>query len=257
MTQTVRSPDKQPQRQHRPGQRQQERLQRRLRRKRRLQVWIASSIALVLIAAGILGIWRYQQNIAQQTEAANKVKNQQATATANVQATASAAAEATATVAVNATATANVQATATALAPAMKTALAGSPTPSSGPASPPKVSGTPVKLEGGLEYIDVRVGTGPAAKEGSTLMVEYTGWLADDGKKFDSSWDHGGTPFELTPLGQANVISGWNKGLVGIKAGGTRRLIIPPEMAYGAQGSPPVIPPNAKLIFDVTVLTVK
>jgi FKBP-type peptidyl-prolyl cis-trans isomerase len=109
----------------------------------------------------------------------------------------------------------------------------------------------------GLQYIDIKQGTGAEAKEGSTVTVEYTGWLQSDGKKFDSSYDRGAQPFDVTPLGQAQVIPGWNKGLVGMKVGGTRRLIIGPDLAYGAAGSPPVIPANATLIFDVTVIAVK
>jgi FKBP-type peptidyl-prolyl cis-trans isomerase len=212
---------------------------------------------VVLIAAGIAGVVEYQQYTAQQAAAATKLKDQHATATANVQATGSAIAHATATSEANVKATADAKASATAVAKVILTATDGSPVPTSGPATPPEVSGTPITMTKGLQYIDIKEGTGPAAKEGSTVEVEYTGWLQSTGKKFDSSYDRGAQPFEVTPLGQAQIIPGWNQGLIGVKAGGTRRLIIGPDLAYGAQGSPPVIPANATLIFDVTVISVK
>lgn len=139
------------------------------------------------------------------------------------------------------------------------TTTPATPTPSAGPATPPPLAGTsitPVTLAGGLEYADVKVGTGKAAQTGSSVSVEYTGWLASNGQKFDSSYDHGGQPFTLT-LGQHQVIPGWEEGLVGMKAGGTRRLLIPPALGYGSAGSGSAIPPNATLIFDVTVLSVQ
>ncbi len=129
------------------------------------------------------------------------------------------------------------------------------PTPAAGPATPPPVDKTPVKLADGLQYIDIKEGSGPAAHTGSTVSVQYTGWLQSSGKKFDSSYDHGGQPFPVT-LGQGQVIKGWDEGLVGIKAGGTRRLIIPGNLAYGPQGNQG-IPPNATLVFDVTAISVK
>jgi peptidylprolyl isomerase len=100
---------------------------------------------------------------------------------------------------------------------------------------------------------DVKVGKGPAAKNGDTLSVTYIGISCSTGKVFDASYKHGGEPFEVTPLGQASVIAGWNQGLVGVKEGGVRELIIPPDLGYGAQGSPPAIGPNEVLIFLVTV----
>jgi FKBP-type peptidyl-prolyl cis-trans isomerase len=257
MTQTVNGQNKTPQKRTRPGQRQQERLQRQARRSRRRRIWFSTVTALVLIAVGVAGVVEYQQYTAQQAAAATKIKNLHATATANVQATGSAIAHVTATSEANAKATADVKVTATAVAKVLLTATDGSPIPTSGPATPPAVSGTPITMTTGLQYIDIKEGTGPAAKEGSTVDVEYTGWLQSSGKKFDSSYDRGAQPFEVSPLGQANIIPGWNKGLVGMKAGGTRRLIISPDLAYGAQGSPPVIPANATLIFDVTVISVK
>jgi hypothetical protein len=138
-----------------------------------------------------------------------------------------------------------------------KTASATKPTATSvsGPAVPPTVTGTVVTTKDNLQYIDVTVGTGPTAKSGDTIDVQYTGWLQSDDVKFDSSYDHGGKPFEFT-LGQQQVIPGWDEGLVGMKVGGKRRLIIPGDLAYGAQGSPPQIPPNATLIFDVQLVSV-
>ena len=139
------------------------------------------------------------------------------------------------------------------------TATPATPTPSAGPATPPPINGTsitPITLSGGLEYVDIKVGTGTAAQTGSSVSVEYTGWLASNGQKFDSSYDHGGQPFTLT-LGQHQVIPGWEEGLVGMKPGGTRRLLIPPALGYGSAGSGSTIPPNATLLFDVTMISVQ
>ena len=247
MTQTINNQNNTVQKRNRPGQRQQERLQRLERRRRRQQIWISTLVSLVLITLVALGFFQYQRYTAQQQVAATA-----ATATATTKA------NATATAAANVTATAQARASATAFANAVLTATAGSPTPSAGPATTPALPSSliPVKLPDGLQYIDVKVGTGPVAQKGSTLAVEYTGWLASNSKKFDSSYDRGGQPFQVTPLSQAQVIPGWNEGLVGMRAGGTRRLIIPASLGYGAQGNGS-IPPNATLIFDVTVITVQ
>lgn len=244
MTQTVKGQNNSPQKQRRPGQRQQERLQRQARRRRRQRILLSTIIALVVIAIAALSFWQYQRYSASQVAAAHVT----ATATAK---SAHAHATAAAISAANATATA----AAAQIAPCLAK-LKTTPTPTAGPASPPALTGTPVTLAGGLQYIDVQVGCGPAAKSGSNVSVEYTGWLKSNGKKFDSSYDRQGQAFPLT-LGQGQVIKGWDEGLVGMKKGGTRILIIPPSLAYGAQGSPPTIPANATLVFEVTMLSVQ
>lgn len=119
---------------------------------------------------------------------------------------------------------------------------------------PTKVTGQPTKLPDGLQYWDIKAGTGKEAKKGDSVKVNYTGWLTS-GKKFDSSIGRG--PFSVQPLGNAPVIKGWNEGIVGMKVGGKRQLRIPADLAYGQQGYPGLIPPNSTLIFDVELLEVK
>jgi peptidylprolyl isomerase len=99
---------------------------------------------------------------------------------------------------------------------------------------------------------DLIVGKGARAKGGDTVSVQYVGVLFENGKQFDASWDGNrpGQAFQF-PLGGGQVIPGWDQGVVGMREGGRRKLIIPPELAYGAQGFPPDIPPNAALIFDI------
>lgn len=106
----------------------------------------------------------------------------------------------------------------------------------------------------GLKYQDTVVGTGVEAQTGGTVSVHYTGWL-EDGTQFDSS-KTGGQPFVFT-LGQGGVIAGWEEGVVGMKEGGTRILLIPPDLAYGANGIPGAIPANATLRFEVELLDVQ
>ena len=112
-----------------------------------------------------------------------------------------------------------------------------------------------------LQKIDTLPGTGREAEPGFNVSVHYTGWLYDEaaeghkGKKFDSSVDRK-QPFDFA-LGAGQVIQGWDEGFAGMKIGGKRTLIIPPEMGYGARGAGGVIPPNATLIFDVELLDVK
>lgn len=116
------------------------------------------------------------------------------------------------------------------------------------------VSANRGKQAGTLQSEDLVVGNGPAVKSGDTVSVHYTGWLSD-GSKFDSSLDRN-QPFEFT-VGQGRVIQGWDQGLVGMQVGGTRKLTIPPNLAYGEQGSGNVIPPNATLVFEIQLLEIK
>jgi FKBP-type peptidyl-prolyl cis-trans isomerase len=101
------------------------------------------------------------------------------------------------------------------------------------------------------QIVDLRAGTGAAAKVGDRVSVHYTGTLSD-GTKFDSSRDRG-QPFAFN-LGRGQVIAGWDQGLVGMKVGGQRKLTIPPEEGYGSRGAGGAIPPNAILMFDVELL---
>jgi FKBP-type peptidyl-prolyl cis-trans isomerase len=105
-----------------------------------------------------------------------------------------------------------------------------------------------------LETEDTKVGTGREAKTGDTVHVQYTGTLMN-GTKFDSSYDHGGDPFKFT-IGQGQVIKGWDQGVPGMKVGGKRRLRIPADLGYGVAGSPPTIPSNAGLIFDIELVSI-
>jgi FKBP-type peptidyl-prolyl cis-trans isomerase len=116
------------------------------------------------------------------------------------------------------------------------------------------VTGKGTNTVSGLEYWDIKVGTGPTAVRGQMVKVHYTGWLTN-GKKFDSSVDRA-EPFTFT-LGQGQVIKGWDEGVAGMKVGGKRQLRIPPELGYGDRGAGGVIPPNATLIFDVELLGVR
>jgi peptidylprolyl isomerase len=113
----------------------------------------------------------------------------------------------------------------------------------------------PTEIMPGLAYVDSVVGTGAEVQPDDFVMVHYTGWLFVDGEKtdqFDSSVERG-EPIGF-PLGRSFVIQGWDKGLPGMKVGGKRTLYIEPDLAYGAQGRPPVIPPNSTLVFDVEIV---
>jgi FKBP-type peptidyl-prolyl cis-trans isomerase FkpA len=126
------------------------------------------------------------------------------------------------------------------------------PVPATEPAAP-----TPAPQ---VTITDIKIGSGAEAADGVKIAVHYTGWLFDakapkyHGKKFDSSYDRG-TPITLH-LGEHRVIAGWEQGLLGMKVGGKRTLIIPGELAYGARGAAGVIPPNATLVFDVNLVAV-
>lgn len=132
----------------------------------------------------------------------------------------------------------------------------GTPTPTPGPtppASPPEVTGETITTPTGLQYIIVSPGTSDeTADTGESVTVNYSGWLKDTGVLFDSSFKPGRTPFPFL-LGSGGVIKGWDEGVSGMKIGETRRLIIPPDLAYGAAGKGD-IPPNAALIFDIELL---
>ena len=109
-------------------------------------------------------------------------------------------------------------------------------------------------LASGLRITDIEIGSGPEAVAGQTVVVHYRGTL-ENGKQFDASYDRG-KPFTF-PLGRGQVIKGWDEGVQGMKVGGKRKLVIPPELGYGSRGAGGVIPPNATLIFDVELLDIK
>jgi peptidylprolyl isomerase len=115
----------------------------------------------------------------------------------------------------------------------------------------PKPTGSPPRK---LVVEDIVKGKGPAAKNGDTVVVHYVGMNFSNGQEFDASWDTG-SPFPVQ-LGAGMVIAGWDKGLVGIKKGGRRKLTIPPELGYGAEGYPPDIPPNETLVFVVDAVDI-
>lgn len=116
-------------------------------------------------------------------------------------------------------------------------------------------TGTAASGVGKLEITDIKVGTGTTAVSGKKVTVHYTGTLTN-GKKFDSSLDNAGVPFKFN-LGAGHVIPGWEEGVQGMKVGGKRKLVIPPQMAYKEAGVKDVIPPNATLVFDIELLNVE
>ncbi len=135
------------------------------------------------------------------------------------------------------------------------TTVSGQASPSPGAQACLDLQGkTPLHFPDGLQVIDLTAGTGREAATGDTVQVTYTGYLQSNCSIFDSTAKNGGQPFKVV-LGQGQVIKGWDEGLPGMKVGGTRKLIIPAPLAYGAQGSPPTIPANATLVFDVTLVT--
>jgi FKBP-type peptidyl-prolyl cis-trans isomerase FkpA len=121
------------------------------------------------------------------------------------------------------------------------------------PAMTPHPEDTVITTASGLKYDDLHEGTGQAAKAGDTVDVHYTGWLTD-GKKFDSSHDRN-RAFSFQ-LGAGRVIKGWDEGVAGMKVGGKRKLMIPPELGYGPRGAGSAIPPNAELVFEVELLKI-
>jgi peptidylprolyl isomerase len=121
-----------------------------------------------------------------------------------------------------------------------------------------QAAGKPMTTASGLQITDSKVGNGATPKRGQICVMHYTGWLYENGvkgKKFDSSVDRN-EPFEF-PIGQKQVIAGWDEGVATMKVGGKRTLIIPPDLGYGARGAGGVIPPNATLMFEVELLGVK
>jgi hypothetical protein len=126
------------------------------------------------------------------------------------------------------------------------------PTPSPAPSTPPEVSGEPVTTASGLQFISIQEGTGAAPTSADQVQVWYTGWLQDGGTKFDSALDRGAPAvFQV-----GGVVPGFEEALLLMKEGGIARAIIPPALGYGEAGSPPNIPPNATLIFDIELLRV-
>jgi len=132
--------------------------------------------------------------------------------------------------------------------------LVSASTPVGAADGPSKTTGKGTKTPSGLQYWDLKKGTGPVAKSGQTVKVHYTGWLTD-GKKFDSSIDRG-DPIAFK-LGGGMVIKGWDEGVAGMKVGEKRQLQIPPSLGYGDRGAGGVIPPNATLLFEVELLEIK
>ena len=112
-----------------------------------------------------------------------------------------------------------------------------------------------IRTPSGLKYTDIVLGTGPSPQRGQTVSVKYTGSLTN-GTVFDSSEKPAGKPFEF-PLGMGRAIKGWDEAIATMKVGGKRHLIIPPALGYGPSGMPPNIPPNATLLFDVELMSIK
>jgi len=143
--------------------------------------------------------------------------------------------------------------TGTAAGTASRTGVAGSAVKL--PPGVPPVRGL-VKSAFALRYQEIKIGTGPVAESNKLYKVAYTGWLASDGKKFDSSFDHPDKEPIQFPQGRGRVIPGWDQGFEGMKIGGKRRLFIPYQLAYGVMGRPPMIPAKSDLIFDIELVAV-
>ena len=116
-------------------------------------------------------------------------------------------------------------------------------------------AGHVVTTPSGLKYVDEKVGTGASPEKGKKVSVHYTGTLASNGQKFDSSLDRG-QPFSFV-IGVGQVIAGWDEGVMSMKVGGKRKLMIPSKLGYGARGAGGVIPPNATLVFEVDLISSK
>lgn len=147
-------------------------------------------------------------------------------------------------------------------APASEPAAAADTAPAATAAATPDSPAAPTGTEiMAMQKIELEPGKGPEIKAGQNALVHYTGWLYDaaapdnKGKKFDSSVDRN-EPFEF-PVGGGMVIKGWDEGVVGMKVGGKRRLVIPPDMGYGELGAAGVIPPGATLVFDVELVEIR
>ena len=130
------------------------------------------------------------------------------------------------------------------------------PEPASTPvATKPEITVPKGKAPKKLVVKDLKVGSGPVAEAGKTVQVQYVGISFANGRQFDASWDRG-EPFSFQ-LGAGQVIPGWDQGVEGMKVGGRRQLVIPPDLAYGKQGSPPAIGPNETLVFVIDLLGVE
>ena len=137
--------------------------------------------------------------------------------------------------------------------PTPQPTIQATPSPTQNPVQNSSQSGNMVTMPDGLKVQDISVGTGAQAKSGDTVAVNYLGTL-ENRTKFDSSYDRN-QPF-ITQIGVGQVIKGWDEGIPGMRVGGKRKLIIPSELGYGAQGAGP-IPPNSTLIFEVELLSIK
>jgi peptidylprolyl isomerase len=147
------------------------------------------------------------------------------------------------------------ESTATPEAAATETATPSATETPAAAAKKPKVKVPKGKAPKKLVIKDLKEGTGPAAQAGQTVTVQYVGVNFDGGKQFDASWDRG-EPFSF-PLGGGQVIQGWDQGVEGMKVGGRRMLVIPPDLGYGPDGQPPVIKPNETLVFVIDLLAVQ
>lgn len=199
------------------------RRQARAARRRRQQIFGLSVAGLVILVIAFVAIRQVTINRQEQRAAAETQTVVEATLTV-------------------------IAATDTALA---KTPPTPSPTPLPLPTDDPNLE--TVTTASGLQYQDIVVGSGAEAQDGNTVVVDYSGWLTD-GKLFDSSHNRG-EPFSFT-LGTGNVIKGWDEGVKGMKIGGTRKLIIPPDLGYGESGQGS-IPPSATLIFIIDLLEIQ